>query len=77
MNNSPKNLQVVGDDLFTTNAARLARGVADRSANAILIKPNQNGCERYQSFHPTNLIPKKTQRSETHKCKKKSEAAKT
>ena len=43
MLNAPKNLQVVGDDLFTTNAARLARGVADRSANAILIKPNQNG----------------------------------
>ena len=40
---APKGLQVVGDDLFTTNAARLARGVAERSANAILIKPNQNG----------------------------------
>lgn len=40
---APKNLQVVGDDLFTTNATRLARGIADRSANAILIKANQNG----------------------------------
>ena len=40
---APKGLQVVGDDLFTTNATRLARGVAERSANAILIKPNQNG----------------------------------
>ena len=40
---APKSLQVVGDDLFTTNATRLARGIADRSANAILIKPNQNG----------------------------------
>ena len=39
----PKGLQVVGDDLFTTNATRLARGLAERSANAILIKPNQNG----------------------------------
>ena len=43
MESSPKELQVVGDDLFTTNATRLARGVAERSSNAILIKPNQNG----------------------------------
>lgn len=40
---APKKLQVVGDDLFTTNAARLARGIAERSATAILIKANQNG----------------------------------
>ena len=43
MEKAPANLQVIGDDLFTTNAARLARGIADKSANAILIKPNQNG----------------------------------
>jgi enolase len=43
MEKAPSNLQVIGDDLFTTNAARLARGIADKSANAILIKPNQNG----------------------------------
>ena len=34
---------VVGDDLFTTNAERLFRGLALGAANAILIKPNQIG----------------------------------
>lgn len=36
-------LQLVGDDLFATNLNRLERGIADRSANAVLIKLNQNG----------------------------------
>ncbi len=36
-------LQVVGDDLFVTNTARLARGIEEASANAILIKVNQIG----------------------------------
>ena len=36
-------VQLVGDDLFVTNPERLARGVADRAANAILIKVNQIG----------------------------------
>lgn len=36
-------LQVVGDDLFATNAQRLALGVEQQAANAILIKVNQNG----------------------------------
>ena len=36
-------VQLVGDDLFVTNADRLRRGVAERAANAILIKPNQIG----------------------------------
>ena len=36
-------LQIVGDDLFVTNSARLARGIAERSANAILVKVNQIG----------------------------------
>ena len=36
-------VQLVGDDLFVTNAGRLRRGVAERAANAILIKPNQIG----------------------------------
>ncbi len=40
---APAKLQVLGDDLFTTNMARLERGISDSSANAILIKPNQNG----------------------------------
>ena len=36
-------VQLVGDDLFVTNTSILARGIADRIANAILIKPNQIG----------------------------------
>jgi enolase len=36
-------LQLVGDDLFVTNPARLARGIADRCANALLVKVNQIG----------------------------------
>ena len=35
--------QLVGDDLFVTNPARLARGIEDAAANAILIKVNQIG----------------------------------
>jgi enolase len=35
--------QLVGDDLFVTNTERLARGIAEHSANAILIKVNQIG----------------------------------
>ena len=37
------NAMIVGDDLFTTNADRLRRGVGMGAANAILIKPNQIG----------------------------------
>ena len=36
-------VQLVGDDLFVTDAATLAEGVAQGVANAILIKPNQIG----------------------------------
>jgi len=36
-------LQLVGDDLFVTATARLARGLAERAGNAILIKVNQIG----------------------------------
>ena len=36
-------LQVVGDDLFATNAQRLERGIAEGSANAVLVKMNQIG----------------------------------
>lgn len=36
-------VQIIGDDLFVTNAERLAQGVARGVANAILIKPNQIG----------------------------------
>ena len=35
--------QLVGDDHFTTNVARIERGIAARSANAVLIKLNQIG----------------------------------
>jgi enolase len=36
-------VQVVGDDLLTTNVARIQRGVDARAANALLVKPNQIG----------------------------------
>ena len=36
-------VQLVGDDLFVTNTARLERGIRERSANAIHVKPNQIG----------------------------------
>jgi enolase 1/2/3 len=36
-------LQLVGDDLFVTNIDRLARGIEQKVANAILIKVNQIG----------------------------------
>jgi enolase len=36
-------VQLVGDDLFVTNVARLERGIREHSANAILIKVNQIG----------------------------------
>lgn len=40
---APKRLQLLGDDLFTTSPSRLQRGIEEKSANAILIKANQNG----------------------------------
>ncbi|TMF01144.1 MAG: phosphopyruvate hydratase [Chloroflexi bacterium] len=36
-------IQLVGDDLFVTNTERLKRGIAERSANSILVKVNQIG----------------------------------
>ncbi len=36
-------LQLVGDDIFVTNPTLLARGIAEKTANAILIKLNQIG----------------------------------
>jgi enolase len=36
-------IQIVGDDVFVTNPERLRRGIAEASANAILIKVNQIG----------------------------------
>ncbi len=36
-------LQLVGDDLFVTNPKRLARGIEENAANALLVKVNQIG----------------------------------
>ena len=36
-------IQLVGDDLFVTNVKRLEKGIKEKAANAILIKPNQIG----------------------------------
>lgn len=38
-----ENIQLVGDDLFVTNSKRLIKGIKEKVANAILIKPNQIG----------------------------------
>ncbi len=38
-----KRIQLVGDDLFVTNEARLAQGIEDGIANSILVKVNQIG----------------------------------
>jgi enolase len=37
------NIQIVGDDLFCTNPARIETGIARGAANCVLIKLNQNG----------------------------------
>ena len=36
-------VQLVGDDLFVTNVGRLKKGIENKCANSILIKPNQIG----------------------------------
>ncbi len=36
-------VQLVGDDLFTTNPERIARGIADGAGNSVLVKLNQIG----------------------------------
>jgi enolase len=38
-----KSCQLVGDDLFVTNVARLKRGISEGAANSILVKVNQIG----------------------------------
>ncbi len=35
--------QIVGDDLFVTNPERIARGIEEQAANALLVKVNQIG----------------------------------
>lgn len=37
-------IQLVGDDLFVTNTQRIQQGINSKSANSVLIKPNQIGC---------------------------------
>jgi enolase len=36
-------IQIVGDDLLVTNTERIARGIKEKAANAVLIKLNQIG----------------------------------
>ncbi|MDD3101632.1 MAG: phosphopyruvate hydratase [Patescibacteria group bacterium] len=36
-------IMIIGDDLFTTNIDHLKKGIEERAANSILIKPNQIG----------------------------------
>jgi len=36
-------IQIIGDDLFVTNISRIARGIREGAANAVLIKLNQIG----------------------------------
>jgi enolase len=36
-------IQIVGDDLFVTNPERIARGIRESTANAVLVKVNQIG----------------------------------
>ena len=47
-------VQVVGDDLFVTNPERLRRGIAEKSANALLVKVNQIGTVS-ETFDAVNM----------------------
>ncbi len=38
-----RRVELIGDDLFATNLARVQRGVAAGVASSVLVKPNQNG----------------------------------
>lgn len=38
-----KKVQIVGDDIFATNTAMIKRGIEEKIANSVLIKPNQIG----------------------------------
>jgi enolase len=38
-----RDVMLVGDDLFVTNVGRIERGIREKVANAVLIKPNQIG----------------------------------
>lgn len=47
-------VQLVGDDLFVTNAKFVARGIKEKSANAVLVKVNQIGTLS-ETFDTVNL----------------------
>ena len=47
-------VQVVGDDIFVTNPERLRRGIAEKSANALLVKVNQIGTVS-ETFDAVNM----------------------
>ena len=51
-------IQLVGDDLFVTNEARLKAGLLAGAANAILIKPNQIGT-LFETLKVINLAKEK------------------
>ena len=55
-------IQIVGDDLFVTNPERIARGIKEKSANAVLIKLNQIGTltETLHAIEMTHRIGWKT-----------------
>jgi enolase len=36
-------IQIVGDDIYVTNTQFIARGISEKTTNAVLIKPNQIG----------------------------------
>src|SRR5580704_3388812 len=60
-----RKIQLVGDDLFVTNTARLAQGIENGVANSILIKVNQIGTltetleamQMATNAHYTNIVP--------------------
>ncbi|HOT03289.1 MAG TPA: phosphopyruvate hydratase [Methanolinea sp.] len=48
---------VCGDDLFVTNASRIAEGIETGSANCVLIKPNQVGTltDTFEAIHLSHV----------------------
>ena len=48
-------VQLVGDDLLTTNVTRINRAISARASNALLVKPNQIGTLT-ETFEAVNLV---------------------
>lgn len=50
-------IQIVGDDIFVTNPARIAKGIEENAANSVLIKLNQIGTvtETLDAIRTTHL----------------------